>query len=176
MTTTDLLFTFFAMLAMVPAILCVGFTKNIVRAAFLLMLSFWGVAGLYGMLAADFLMAVQLIVYVGGILVLILFGVMLSRRMTNADLPVHVGPFGSALILVVALGWLLWEVISGTPWAANGAPADGATLDAIGDLFLGKFLLPFEVISLLLLAALVGAVILTRKEIGDPQDEGGARS
>src|SRR5579859_1425408 len=87
MSLHDLIFWFFAALAVIPALLCVVVSKNIIRAAFLLMLSFWGVAGLFGTLAADFLMAVQLIVYVGGILVLILFGVILSRRLSTAELP-----------------------------------------------------------------------------------------
>lgn len=173
MTSNDLFFLFFAALAVIPALLLVTITRNIVRAAFLLMLTFWGVAGLYGMLAADFLMVTQLIVYVGGILVLILYGVMLSRRVTMAELPVGAFAIFAGLGGTVALGLFLFQVIRQTPWAASAAPSETATLAAIGELFLGKFLLPFELISVLLLAALVGAVILARKEFDEPAEKVG---
>lgn len=174
MTTRDVLFYVFALMTVVPAFLAMAFTKNIVRAAFLLMLTFWGVAGLYGTLAADFLMVTQLIVYVGGILVLILFGVMLSRRMVRAELPVGSGAVGLGFFGAAVLFVFLWRVITETPWKVAEtvastptlrSAAEGETHTAIGDLFLGKFLLPFEFISVLLLGALIGAVILARKEI-----------
>lgn len=171
MTLPDILFWCFAALAVIPAIMCVAFSRNIVRAAFLLLLTFWGVAGLYGLLSADFLAAVQLIVYVGGILVLILFGVMLSRRMTMAELPAGTGTTFLAAAGSLALGLFLWQVIQHTPWEATSQPATSATVRPIGELFLGKFLLPFEFVSVLLLGALVGAVILARKELDEGADD-----
>ena len=170
MTWSDILFLFFAALAVVPAFLCVALAKNVIRAAFLLMLSFWGVAGLYGILGADFLLAAQLIVYVGGILVLILYGVMLSRRITMSELPVGAFSILGGLVGAGASGVLLWQVIDRTPWNARAAPETTSALRPIGELFLGKFLLPFEFISVLLLAALVGAVILARKEFDEPAE------
>lgn len=167
MTWHDVLFLFFAALTVIPAFLCVALAKNILRAAFLLMLTFWGVAGLYGMLGADFLAATQLIVYVGGILVLILYGVMLSRRLSMAELPVGAFPVLSGAAGSIVLGIFLYQVIDGTSWAASDAPATGSAVRPIGELFLGKFLLPFEFVSLVLLAALVGAVILARKEFDE---------
>jgi NADH:ubiquinone oxidoreductase subunit 6 (subunit J) len=170
-TIADILFYLFAALTVLPAIGCVVFSRNIVRAAFLLLLTFWGVAGLYALLSAEFLAAVQLIVYVGGILVLILFGVMLSRRMTMAELPVT----GGAMILAATFcGIFLYglsQIISKTPWDALPEPANTPTVARIGELFLGQFLLPFEFISVLLLGALVGAVILARKEFDEPGEE-----
>ena len=171
MNAADILFYFFALLTIVPAIGCVVFSRNIVRAAFLLLLTFWGVAGLYAVLAADFLAAVQLIVYVGGILVLILFGVMLSRRMTMAELPVSGGAMLMGLGACGLLAAFLWVVIVQTPWDASAEPIVTATVRPIGELFLGKFLLPFEFISVLLLGALIGAVILARKEFDEPAEE-----
>lgn len=170
MTGSDALFLFFAALTVIPAFLCVALAKNIIRGAFLLMLTFWGVAGLYGVLGADFLMAAQLIVYVGGILVLILYGVMLSRRVSMAELPGSTFSVVSALAAAVATGLFLWQVVRITPWQAADAPATTATVRPIGELFLGKFLLPFEFVSLVLLAALVGAVILARKEFDEPAE------
>lgn len=170
MTWHDGLFLFFAALTVIPAFLCVALAKNILRAAFLLMLTFWGVAGLYGMLGADFLAATQLIVYVGGILVLILYGVMLSRRLSMAELPVGAFSIFSGAAGSVALGIFLYQVIKSTKWQAFETPATGSAIRPIGELFLGKFLLPFEFVSLVLLAALVGAVILARKEFDEPAE------
>lgn len=170
MTGSDALFLFFAALTVIPAFLCVAFAKNIIRGAFLLMLTFWGVAGLYGVLGADFLLAAQLIVYVGGILVLILYGVMLSRRVGMAELPAHPGVVAFGAFGALATGVLLYQLVLGTPWQAADSPATGSTVRPIGELFLGKFLLPFEFVSLLLLAALVGAVILARKEFDEPAE------
>ena len=170
MHLADIAFLFFAALAVIPAILCVFFSNNIVRAAFLLMLTFWGVAGLYATLNADFLMAVQLIVYVGGILVLILFGVMLSRRVKVSELPVGFKPRSIGALGTVLVGFVLWKVtIRPTDlYPLNGSgPADSSTIADIGSLFLTKFLLPFEFVSVLLLGALIGAVILARKEFDD---------
>lgn len=170
MTWHDVLFLFFAALTVIPAFLCVALAKNILRAAFLLMLTFWGVAGLYGMLGADFLAATQLIVYVGGILVLILYGVMLSRRLSMAELPVGAFSIFSGAAGSAALGIFLYQVINVTKWQAYETPATSSAIRPIGELFLGKFLLPFEFISLVLLAALVGAVILARKEFDEPAE------
>ena len=170
MTWTDGLFLFFAALTVIPAFLCVVLAKNIIRGAFLLMLTFWGVAGLYGLLGADFLLATQLVVYVGGILVLILYGVMLSRRVANSELPVGAFSVIAGLAGSVALGAVLFQVIDRAPWTAAAQPLDTPTIRPIGELFLGKYLLPFEFISLLLLAALIGAVILARKEFDEPAE------
>src|SRR5688500_15572128 len=116
MTWSDALFLFFAALTVIPAFLCVALAKNIIRGAFLLMLTFWGVAGLYGVLGADFLLAAQLIVYVGGILVLILYGVMLSRRVSMAELPAHPGVVGFGAFGAIATAVLLYQLVLGTPW------------------------------------------------------------
>ena len=166
----DIAFFFFAALAVIPAILCVFVSNNIVRAAFLLMLTFWGVAGLYATLNADFLMAVQLIVYVGGILVLILFGVMLSRRVKVSELPVGFRARSLGIFGIAAFGFILWELVirpTGLYPLNGGGPADTSTIADIGSLFLTKFLLPFEFVSVLLLGALIGSVILARKEFDD---------
>ena len=171
MTWTDGLFFFFAALTVIPAFLCVALARNIIRGAFLLMLTFWGVAGLYGTLGAGFLMATQLIVYVGGILVLILYGVMLSRRVSMAELPVGAFPVFSGAAGSIAMAAFLYQIIQATEWKATDMPATGATIRPIGELFLGKVLLPFEFISLVLLAALVGAVILARKEFDEPAEQ-----
>ena len=178
---TSIFFYGFATLTLVSAVYAVLFTNNVVRAAFALMATFAGIAGLFGVLGADFLMAAQLIVYVGGILILILFGVMMSPRATVAELPgsrptvmawLGIGTVGSLLLFAFSQVFLgtEWNCINEGCMATVPIPAGigntiSGTTRTIGELFLTKYLLPFEFISVLLLAALVGAVILARKEI-----------
>lgn len=161
-------FFLFAIMAVGSAFYAVVITENVVRAAFALMATFGGMAGLFGVLGADFLVAVQLIVYVGGILVLILFGVMMSRRATVAELPgSRPTPLAWAGIagLAAALLFVGYQVFAKTQWNVRELPPAEPLAPKLGELFLGQYLLPFEFISLLLLGALIGAVILARKEV-----------
>ena len=139
---------------------------RIVHAAFGLMATFFGVAGLYAMLGADFVALSQVIVYVGGILVLLVFGILLTGR-TQEDLgleqPLRRGfaTFAGGLFF---LGLLL--AIGATDWHAIENPGEPQpTTAAIGRAFLDpdQYLIPFELASVLLLAALVGAAYLVRR-------------
>jgi NAD(P)H-quinone oxidoreductase subunit 6 len=153
-------FYFLAALAVAGAML-VAASKNIVHSAFALLATFLGVAGLYVLLAADLIAVVQLLVYVGGILVLILFAVMLTSRIVEADISnPSLGALGGLLALVVVCGPLLW-VAPRFPAAAQTAAIAPTTARIGGDL-LGPYVLPFEVVSVLLVAALVGAVTLAK--------------
>ncbi|MDA1194754.1 MAG: NADH-quinone oxidoreductase subunit J [Planctomycetota bacterium] len=161
----ELIFHALAALAIVSA-LAAALAPRIVHAAFALMAAFFAVAGLYALLGADFVAFSQVIVYVGGILVLLVFGVLLTAR-TEASLglerPVR------RLFAVVAgsvLFMLLAFAIHGTTFAAAGAPTEPlATTEAIGRAFLDPegMLVPFELASVMLLAALVGAAYLARR-------------
>lgn len=143
----------------------VAFSRNIIYSAFSLLGTFMGVAGLYVFLGADFVAAVQVLIYVGGILVLILFAVMLTHRITDVQITNRAAGRIPALIVVGVLIYLLIETIMGTPWVKAKEVVYAATTAKIGDLFLYSYLLPFELASLVLLAALIGAVVLSRKEI-----------
>ena len=143
----------------------VAFSRNIIHSAFSLLGTFAGVAGLYVFLGADFVAGVQVLVYVGGILVLILFAVMLTHRITDVQITNRAAGRIPALVVVAILFALLVQSIGETPWAKAKEVAYAATTGSIGDLFLGDYLLPFELASLVLLAALVGAVVLARQEI-----------
>jgi NADH-quinone oxidoreductase subunit J len=143
----------------------VAFSRNIIYSAFSLLGTFMGVAGLYIFLGADFVAAVQLLIYVGGILVLILFAVMLTHRITDVQITNRAAGRIPALIIVGALIYLLIETVTVTPWIKAKEIVYKATSGVIGDLFLYTYLLPFELASLVLLAAMVGAVVLSRKEI-----------
>lgn len=121
--------------------------------------------GLYVFLGADFVAAVQLLIYVGGILVLILFAVMLTHRITDVEITNRAVGRIPALIIIGVLVYFLIDTIGQTPWAKAKEILYQPTTAKIGDLFLEQYLLPFELASLVLLAALIGAVSLSRKEI-----------
>lgn len=139
-------------------------TTNIVHSALALMGTLLGVAALFVLLHADFVGVVQLLVYVGGILVLTLFAVMLTSR---ADVRISNRSVSRLPALVVAaalFGVLAWAV-GRTTWATDPAAPPDATVYALGNAFLGPYILPFEVASLVLLVALIGAVVISRKEV-----------
>jgi NADH-quinone oxidoreductase subunit J len=143
----------------------VAFSRNIIYSAFSLLGTFAGVAGLYIFLAADFVAAVQVLIYVGGILILILFAVMLTRRITDVEITNRAAGRVPALVVVGSLLVLLIQAIGETNWAKVKEVAYQPTTSKIGDLFLEDYLLPFELASVVLLAAMIGAVVLSRKEI-----------
>jgi NAD(P)H-quinone oxidoreductase subunit 6 len=143
----------------------VAFSRNIVYSAFSLLGTFAGVAGLYVFLGADFVAAVQLLIYVGGILVLILFAVMLTHRITDVQITNRAAGRIPGVLVVGVLVYLLVETVRETPWTKAKEVVYAATTSKIGDLFLDTYLLPFELASLVLLAALIGAAVISRKEI-----------
>ena len=143
----------------------VAFSSNIIYSAFSLLGTFMGVAGLYIFLGADFVAAAQVLIYVGGILVLILFAVMLTHRITDVAITNRAAGRVPAVIIIGVLLYLLIQAIKETPWVKAKEVIYAPTTAKIGDLFLEQYLLPFELASLILLAAMIGAVVLSRKEI-----------
>ena len=149
----------------VGAALVAAFARSIVRAAFSLFFTLFALAGLYILLGADFIGVVQVVVYIGGILALILFGVLLTHRsqidLTTADSRAGYLAAGTvaAMLFVVLLAVIMreeWRVLAET------API-AATTRQLGSLLLSKFLLPFEFVSITLLIALLGACYLARR-------------
>jgi len=149
----------------VGSAIIVAFSRNIIYSAFSLLGAFGGVAGIYIFLGADFVAAVQLLIYVGGILVLVLFAVMLTHRITDVEITNRAAGRIPALIITGVFLYLLIQTVSDTSWAKAKQVVYAATTGSIGNLFLENYLLPFELASLVLLAALIGAVVLSRKEI-----------
>ena len=143
----------------------VAFSRNIIYSAFSLLGTFAGVAGLYVFLGADFVAAVQVLIYVGGILVLILFAVMLTHRITDVEITNRAAGRLPGLIVVGVFLALLIQTVRETPWVRLKEVVHQPTTARIGDLFLENYLLPFELASLVLLAAMIGAVVLSRKEL-----------
>lgn len=137
--------------------------RNVLHSALFLGLALAGVAGLFASLGADFLFAAQLLVYVTGVAVLVLFVVMLSGRASELHLRQINDHWIGSLLICGGILWGLWGTVS----LFRGVRAEGAvrpTTAELGRLFLSDFALPFELISIILIVALVGAVLFTRPE------------
>lgn len=157
---------FYAIAAVtIGAALVVAFSRNIVYSAFALMGALFGVAGLYVTLGADFLGVVQVLVYIGGILVLTLFAVMLTHRIGDVAVSNRAVGRAPALVVVGAVFGLMVTAVMRGGWAAKAVVAPEPTTAAIGNALLTTYVLPFELASVVLLAALIAAVALSRKEI-----------
>jgi NADH-quinone oxidoreductase subunit J len=154
-------FYLFALITVVSACFVV-FLRNIMRAVFSLLFTFFGVAGLFLFMHADFLAATQVLIYVGGVLVLLLFGIMLTQKMVESDVRTGRIQFVPALLAGVILMGFLVYLIFNTPWNVQSPANFQSTTAGIGVLLMTEWLLPFEVASILLLAALVGAVSIAR--------------
>jgi len=166
----DLVFYGFALLTVVSACF-VAFSRNVVHAGFSLLFTLFGVAGLYAQLGADFLATAQVIVYIGGILVLVIFAVMMTRIPRGAprrglDRMVPAGAFALALFA------LLYRVITSTDWPQKAVDAPAPTTARLGAHLLTDYVFPFEFVSLLLLVAMIGAAILVRERRSVPSEPG----
>jgi len=160
---TEFFFLTFSAVVLVSGII-VATAPRIIYAVFALLFTFAGAAGLYVMLHADFVAAAQVMVYVGGILVLLLFGVMLTHKVTNVDLKASAVQRLPAAIFCAALLGVLLVMIHATPWPVQNDVAWRETARLIGIKIMTTHLLPFEVVSLLLLGVLMGAALLARSE------------
>ncbi|MBI5167698.1 MAG: NADH-quinone oxidoreductase subunit J [candidate division NC10 bacterium] len=148
----------------IGAALIVVLGRNIVHCAFSLVLAFFGVAGLYVLLDAEFLAAVQVLIYVGGITILLLFAIMLTSRASGPGVRILNEQLGLSALIAGGLFFLLiYALWKGIPALAIKVPTQ-ANVPTIGRVLMTSYVLPFEVASVLLLAALVGALILARKE------------
>ena len=170
-------FGLFAALTIGGSLVCV-WERSVVRSAFSLMGTFTGVAGLFLLLGADFLAVAQILIYVGGILALILFGVMLSppdlaeRKLSRV--------MTALLLLLGAVAWVGMKVSSTVTWATSGElPEPSTKVDEIGVAFLDPdgYVVAFELAAMILTVALVAAVYIARRkasDLTDPRTEGGA--
>ena len=140
-------------------------SPNLIHSAVSLLFTLFGVAGLYVFLYADFIAATQIIIYVGGILVLIIFGVILTNNIADPKLTnksqhqLLAGLFSFALLIMLS------NIVFDTNWYVKDLVIRDSTVNDIGMMLLSTYLLPFEVVSILLLAALIGAAMLSRKKV-----------
>jgi NAD(P)H-quinone oxidoreductase subunit 6 len=159
----------FALLAamMIGAALGVVLITNIVYSAFLLGGVFISIAGMYILLNADFVAAAQILIYVGAVNVLILFAIMLvNKREDFAPVRNAWVRKGATALVCAGLFVLLSTMVLATPWAISTDVPNAAesSIVQIGKHFFSDYLLPFELASVLLLMAMVGAIILARRE------------
>jgi NADH-quinone oxidoreductase subunit J len=156
----------FSILSVLLILSCVGVcvSKNLVHSAVYLFFSLFLIAGLYILLYADFLAAVQVIVYVGGILVLIIFGVMLTNRLEKPSIDISSFNQLTAAMLCLLLFCLQCYAIVNGNWIDFDSGVIENSSKEIGRLILSKHLLPFEIISILLLGVLIGAATIARKK------------
>lgn len=162
MELSELFFYFFTL--MVLGIGCiVAFSRNLLRSAFALFFVLFGVAGFYVLLGADFLAIVQILVYAGGVNMLLIFGTMLTADVSTPKTSNL--SFQGVLTIIVGIAFfvLLVYVIGSTDWPVMLPAVMEPTTAKIGTALLKDYILPFEVISFLLLASMVGALVLVNK-------------
>ncbi|MFA6438373.1 MAG: NADH-quinone oxidoreductase subunit J [Bacteriovoracaceae bacterium] len=162
----EIIFYFFAFVTVASAAVVV-FSRNIIYSAFALLFTFFGVAGLYVLLNADFLAITQLMVYVGGILVLLLFGVMLTTNTVSVDIKSGSLNVFPAVTVVAAIVGLLTGVFWTSEWfmsSTMGELTSQTTSKEIGNALITTHVLPFEIASVILLVAIVGAAMMARRE------------
>lgn len=159
----DLIFYLFAVITIVSGIIVVN-SKNIVHAAFSMLLTFFGVAGIYVLLGADFLAVVQIMVYVGGILILLLFGVMLTNKITNVEIRSGTVQVIPAIIGLAVFAAVLFWIMTSTNWKTTDFEIPFTTAYDIGEVLISQYVLVFELLGILLLVALIGAASIARRD------------
>lgn len=171
MTIPQLLFYLFSGLVVASA-LVVLFTRNILNAAFSLIFTFLGIAAVYVLAGADFIAITQIIVYVGGILVLMVFGVMLTNKIEGqAVVTRNHNLFWGIIAGLAMLSLLLMVVLSidfnSLDWvqhaSAEALIERDSTVQPIGQLLMSRYVLPFELAGLLLLIALIGSAFIAKR-------------
>ena len=163
MNLLDIVFYAFAIIVVASAFIVV-FSKNIMHSAFSLMFTLLGIAAFYVLLNADFLAMTQILVYIGGILILIIFGVMLTTRLTNVDIKSKNTQIMPAAIITAIIGGTLCGIFWNTKWVVFQSPYVDSTAEYIGLILLTNYILPFEAVSVLLLVAIIGAALIARRK------------
>ncbi len=160
----DIIFYLLALMVVASAAIVVG-AKNIVRAAYALLFTFLGVAGIYILLGADFIGVTQLMVYVGGILILILFGIMLTSKVYSVDIRKDNAYIIPAIVIVGVFAAFMIFIMTETAWPVASNPTfPNTTVFELGKSLLVHYSLIFEILAVLLLIALIGAATLARND------------
>ena len=164
---TDLLFYTFAGLALLFGFLCVAnpLSRSPVTSAMFLVLTIVSLAGLFILLHAFFLAAIQVLVYAGAVMVLFLFVIMLLNLKEEERREIRKFTLGAGTLAVLVIaGILIRAVVAAEPAAAGRALVEGGTR-ILGRSLYTQYLLPFEVMSLLLLVGMIGVILLSKKEL-----------
>lgn len=163
MSPAQFVFLFFAAVILSGAWIVVT-ARNLVHAALCMALCFFGVAGLFVLLDAPFLAIVAVVIGAGGISIIIIFAIMLTRRAGMGDAPLtNRWPWALAISCLLFFG-LLTALLISVPWPNATSPISQDTVAALGDALLepNQYLIPFELASVLLLTALIGAAFVAR--------------
>ena len=163
MSIYDFIFYLFAILTIVSALAVVS-SDNIVRSAFYLLATFFGVSGLYVLLGADFVAVTQIMVYIGGILILLLFGVMLTSNITHVEIKKGMKNIVPAIIGIGVLLGALISMMFNTKWKEQLTELPQTTSYELGKLLITDYVLIFELLGILLLIALIGAASMARRD------------
>jgi NADH:ubiquinone oxidoreductase subunit 6 (subunit J) len=160
----DFAFVCFALGTLIPAAL-VALSRNIVHSALWLLPCLASIAGLYLLLGAELLAAIQILVYCGGIVVLILFVIMLTHGVGHPDVRVHNQQLFWGVVVAAGLAGVLLHLLQNEAWQVgmSWAPAAGVTARLAYALLRG-YVLAFEVASVILLVAMIGAIVIARAE------------
>ena len=164
---SDALFYILAFLTLVFGFLVIAnpFSRNPVTSAMFLVLTLGSLAGLFVLLHAFFLAAVQVLVYAGAVMVLFLFVIMLLDLRAEERRKIKIAGLVAGLVSVGALVVLFFQSLANSPLATQPAPVlEGATLP-LGKLLFKQYVLPFEIVSVLLLVAIVGVLLLSKKDL-----------
>jgi len=164
MNTQFAIFVLFSLATLIGAA-SVALSRNIFWSAMGLLSCLIGVGGLYVLLSADFVAVTQLLVYIGGVLVLIIFAVMLTSQIQDINVSNRSMGLMGGYVAFFLMTTLLCFVALWAPWKLTSEPPMAETTAAIGNGLLGTWLLPFEIASVVLVATLVGAIVIARKEI-----------
>jgi NADH-quinone oxidoreductase subunit J len=159
----DIAFWILAVVGIIAA-LAVVLLRDVFRAALSLVLCFLAVAGIYITLSADFLAAVQVLIYVGAISVLIILAIMLTREVQQGS-PSNRLQIPAFIVALLFLGGVAFAMLN-TSWPVSEVPPLEPTTSALAGLLFGEggFILPVEIAPLLLLAAILGAIVLVREK------------
>jgi NADH-quinone oxidoreductase subunit J len=161
----EIIFILLGLMTLGAAILVVT-TRNVVHAALWLVVTLAGVAGCYLMLTAEFVAWVQVLIYVGAVIVLLLFGIMLTKAPIGGDADLNSeNRIAAALVALASAGTLTTLVVDAFRHEFVDLGA-GTGADQVGTSIFRQYVLPFEVVSVLLLAALIGSIVLSRRDEG----------
>jgi NADH-quinone oxidoreductase subunit J len=159
----DLAFYILAVLIVGSALMVVTL-RNIFHSALFLVLCLFSVAGIYVLLEAEFIAAVQVLIYVGAVTILILFAVMLTHQLTGRTIrQVNDQPV-AAFLIVLSLLVLTLLALSKTAWEVASSSGVSPSATDLGRALMTIYVLPFEVVSVVLLVALIGAIVISRRE------------
>ena len=142
--------------------LMVVMPQQLLYSAIALLFTLFGVAGLYIFMWADFMAGVQIVIYIGGILVLLIFGIMLTNKISSVNISHTSLQRRAGAVITLGVLCFLIPMITNASWLQLPSEEPAQTADSIGRLLMMEYLLPFEVASLLLLGALIGAAMLSR--------------